>query len=184
MTELLHIGDGRYVSSTEGALVRPPPRVKILKGPRYGGKHPPPLHKPSHSRPNKRNERIELNEKIPGYSEYTSFTYKTSHRYGFVGFELGQSEGYNRKQLERLRKRAAKQVKQDMANIKKALDMPEMAEEALEGALMVLRSPNTQQTKLQAAKLILEFTKTKPVAKSEVSVNKAEEWLATLAADD
>ena len=58
--------------------------------------------------------------------------------------------------------------------------MTDAAEEALEGAITVLRQPSSQQTKLAAAKLTLEFTKTKPVAKSEVSVNKAEEWLASL----
>jgi hypothetical protein len=182
---LIHIGDGRYVTSVEGALTPPPPK-KINK-PKKPAKdyHPPPLNPPSHSRPNKNpRERRDRIENIPGYSEYLRFILGMAGKYGFAGFQPGQSEGYNRRQLEELRAAAIPLVKKDMANIKKQIDLPEMAEEALEGALTVLRTPNSQQTKLAAAKLILEFTKTKPVAKSEVSVNKAEEWLATLAADD
>ena len=56
--------------------------------------------------------------------------------------------------------------------------------EAMTGALTVLRNPNSQQTKLAAAKLLLDFSKTKPVAKSEVSINAAEAWLASLADDN
>jgi len=182
---LIHIGDGRYVTSVEGALTPPPPKVKHKADKVAKDYHPPPLHTPSHSRPNKDpRERRNRIEKIPGYSEYLRFIFKTSHKYGFVGFQPGQSEGYNRRQLAKLRAAAIPLVKKDMANIKKHIDLPEMAEEALEGALTVLRTPNSQQTKLAAAKLILEFTKSKPVAKSEVSVNKAEEWLTTLANDD
>lgn len=185
MNDLLHIGDGRYVVSTEGALKPPPPpRKKQPASKKAKGWHPPPLREPSHSRENKRNEKAELKAKIPGYAEYMAFTWSISGKYGFTGFKPGQVEGYNLRQLEELKKEARIRVEQDMANIKKHLDLPDMANEALEGALTVLREPSTQATKLSAAKLILEFTKSKPVAKSEVSVNKAEEWLASLAHDD
>lgn len=189
MNDLLHIGDGRYVVSTEGALWPPPPPTRNKRQGNYKGKspkgwHPPPLHEPGHSRENKRNEKAELKAKIPGYAEYLSFNGRIRGKYGFSGFKPGQVEGYNLRQLEELKKEARIRVKQDMANIKRQLNLPDMADEALEGALTVLREPGTQSMKLSAAKLILEFTKSKPVAKSEVSVNKAEEWLATLAQDD
>lgn len=55
---------------------------------------------------------------------------------------------------------------------------------ALEAAIEVLNTPSNQGTKLQAAKLILEYTKAKPASKSEVTVNKAEEWLATITSEE
>lgn len=57
------------------------------------------------------------------------------------------------------------------------------AKDAMTAALEVMRSPMSQQVKLQAAKLVLEYTMPKPVAKSEVTLNKAEDWLAAVVAD-
>lgn len=57
------------------------------------------------------------------------------------------------------------------------------ATEALEAAVVTMRSPQNQGLKLAAAKLILEYTKSKPAAKSEVSINAAEAWLAEVAVD-
>jgi len=54
---------------------------------------------------------------------------------------------------------------------------------AFESAMEVLQSPMNQTTKLQAARLILDFCKSKPVAKSEVTVQKAEDWLAAVTSD-
>lgn len=185
MNDLIHIGDGRYVVSTEGALrPPPPPRVKQTATKKAKEWHPPPLREPGHLRDTKKNEHALYSAKIPGYREYKLFVMRMAGKYGFAGFKPGQVEGYNLRQLAELKKEARKRVEQDMANIKKHLNLPDLADEALEGALTVLREPGTQSMKLSAAKLILEFTKSKPVAKSEVSVNKAEEWLATLANDD
>ena len=58
------------------------------------------------------------------------------------------------------------------------------ADEALKAALETMRTPANQQTKLAAAKLILEYTKAKPASKSEVTVNKAEEWLAAITSEE
>jgi len=72
-----------------------------------------------------------------------------------------------------------------MENIKRVMpDLNEVASEALEGALTVLRGPQKQSDKLAAAKLLLEFSMSKPVAKSQVSVNAAEEWLASIGKDE
>jgi hypothetical protein len=54
---------------------------------------------------------------------------------------------------------------------------------AFKAAVEVLESPMTQTVKLQAARLILDFCKAKPVAKSEVTVKSAEDWLAQVTAD-
>lgn len=59
----------------------------------------------------------------------------------------------------------------------------EKAEQALTAAIEVLQSPMSQSVKLQAARLILDFTKAKPAAKSEITVQKAEDWLAAVTQD-
>lgn len=56
-------------------------------------------------------------------------------------------------------------------------------EQAFTAAVEVLTAPNNQTVKLQAARLILDFCKAKPVAKSEVTVKSAEDWLAQVTAD-
>jgi hypothetical protein len=54
---------------------------------------------------------------------------------------------------------------------------------AFQSAMEVLESPMSQAIKLQAARLILDFLKAKPVSKSEVTVQKAEDWLQAVTAD-
>lgn len=187
---IIHIGDGRYVQKTEDGVFRPlpPPKTKWIQhknhhyDPDRG--HAPPEHTPKHKRPGRKNYFKLMSEKITGYPEYIKYTQEVANRYGNKGRDVGHPWGVRRGELKKLQRRAAKQVKKDMENIKKNHEVDPRAEEALEGALTVLRAPNNQTAKLHAAKLILEFTKSKPVAKSEVSVNKAEEWLASLAVDE
>lgn len=184
--DITHIGDGRYIHLKPGAALLPP-----LPPPRKGKpyKHNPerwaPVEKiPSCSKPNKKRDKSIYAATIPGYKEFTAFWHGIRAKYGFVGRKLGHPWGIREKKLSLLQKKASKQVQKDMENIKNKLELDEVAEEALTGALTVLRNPNSQQTKLSAAKLLLEFSKTKPVAKSEVSINAAEAWLASLADDD
>lgn len=55
------------------------------------------------------------------------------------------------------------------------------AEKALEVAVSIMESPAGQVAKLQAARLVLDFTKSKPVAKQEVTVKSAEDFLREIA---
>jgi hypothetical protein len=82
-------------------------------------------------------------------------------------------------------KRAHKRAVDDIEKLKKAgiLTENDMAEEALKEALIAMRGAGNAQTKLAAAKLILDFTKSKPVAKSDVTVRGAEAWLEELTKD-
>jgi hypothetical protein len=80
---------------------------------------------------------------------------------------------------------AKESAKQTMAELEKAglLDgADEQAKAALEAAVEVMRSPMDQKIKLAAARLVLDFTKSKPASKTDITVNKAEEWLAAVAA--
>jgi hypothetical protein len=58
-----------------------------------------------------------------------------------------------------------------------------MAEEALKEVLITMRGAGNQQTKLAAAKLLLEYTKAKPASKQDVTVRGAEAWLEGLVED-
>jgi hypothetical protein len=56
------------------------------------------------------------------------------------------------------------------------------AEEAMTEVVTIMKADGDKKTKLAAAKTILEFTKSKPVAKHAHAVNAAEAWL--LAVED
>lgn len=58
------------------------------------------------------------------------------------------------------------------------------AAEALETAVEIMRTPVHNRDRLQAAKIILDFTKIKPVAKSEVTIGNAEAFLTSLLDDE
>jgi hypothetical protein len=58
------------------------------------------------------------------------------------------------------------------------------AVEALEFNLTTMRGAHDIRSRLAAAAKVLEYTKSKPVAKSEVTLNKAEDWLASVAASE
>jgi flagellum-specific peptidoglycan hydrolase FlgJ len=93
-------------------------------------------------------------------------------------------DGYTKSTSKRLWTIARKKAMSDLENIKKvAPPENEAAEEALLTALTVMRAPGDSRNKLAAAKLVLEFTKAKPQAKSEVTLKSAENWLASLAED-
>ena len=60
----------------------------------------------------------------------------------------------------------------------------EYAVEALKTAVEIMREPAQNRDKLTAARMVLDFTKTKPVSKSEVTVGKAEAFLESLLVSD
>ncbi len=190
---VIDIGDGRFVEFTEGALLVPPP--------------PPPKPKKPWVPPKKRNG----NDKsvvIRGFkfkcdprpadrknrgnpnlqaSKSQALLDWAARRAGQLlaltaqGRALGTPAGMTKKKADALWAVARRKAKIDMANIKKSMDLPAAAEEALTSALEVMRSPMTQTMKLSAAKLVLDFTMAKPAAKSDVTIASAELWLAGLA---
>ena len=60
----------------------------------------------------------------------------------------------------------------------------EYAKEALTTAVEVMRVPGETRERLAAARLVLDFTKSRPAAKQEVTIGKAEEFLSSLLVDD
>ena len=95
----------------------------------------------------------------------------------------GVPDGMTREQAAPIWEASRQRAKEDMAKLQEAgVINPDdtNANEAMQNALEVMRSPMNQDMRLKAAKLVLEYTKAKPVSKSEVTVNAAEAWLASL----
>lgn len=56
----------------------------------------------------------------------------------------------------------------------------EYSQEALKAAVAIMREPSQNRDKLTAARLVLDFTRSKPAASVEVTVGKAESFLSSL----
>jgi len=101
------------------------------------------------------------------------------------GRPRGVPDGYRREQIEPLRAKAKKEAKKVVTIMAEKYGIEdEYAKEALTTAVEVMRVPGETRERLAAARLVLDFTKTKPVAKSEVTIGKAEEFLSSLLEDD
>lgn len=100
---------------------------------------------------------------------------------------IGVPDGMRKHTAEKLWAKARKSASKTMTELKKAGALEGMdprVEEALEAAMSTMRSPQRQEIKLAAARLVLDFLKSKPATKTDLTVNKAEQWLADLASDD
>ena len=60
----------------------------------------------------------------------------------------------------------------------------EYQKEALTTAVEVMRLVGETRERLAAARLVLDFTKSKPASKSDVSISRAEDFLASLLQED
>ena len=58
------------------------------------------------------------------------------------------------------------------------------AKNALETAVEIMGVPGETRERLAAARLVLDFTKSRPASKQEVTIGKAEEFLASLLDED
>jgi len=97
------------------------------------------------------------------------------------GRPLGVPDGHSKETIKPVVDQAKEDAKKAVSIMKKEYDIEDpRAEEALETAVEIMRTPVHNRDRLQAAKLILDFTKVKPVAKSEITVGKAEEFLSSL----
>lgn len=103
---------------------------------------------------------------------------------GKKGSRLGVPDGYTKEEAHALRKAAeteAKEIIQKMADEGIITKEEALGNEALEFAISVVRAKvDPTRERLNAAKLVLEFTKSKPASKVEATVTKAEDFLAAL----
>jgi len=103
------------------------------------------------------------------------------------GRPAGSINGYTGTEVRKMRAIAKDEAKR-MVRImeKKGFEIPEneYAREAIEAAVETMRMEAiSPKDKLTAARLVLDFTKSKPAAQTEVTVKKAEDFLAEIAKD-
>jgi len=102
-----------------------------------------------------------------------------------AGRPQGVPDGYRKHEIEPLRAKAQKEAEKVVEIMAEKYDIEsDYAKEALQCAVEIMRVPAATRERLAAARLVLDFTKQKPVAKSEVTVGKAEEFLASLLTED
>lgn len=107
---------------------------------------------------------------------------------GMWGRRKGHQDGVRLKDylktLEKAKATAEKAIRlMEDKNIWKADN--DVAGKAMQAAIEVMESQiGTTDSKLKAAKVILEFTQTKPVQKNETTIKSAEDFLAALMQED
>lgn len=102
-----------------------------------------------------------------------------------AGRPKGVPDGYRREQIEPIRAREKKEAKRIVEIMSKEYSIEdEYAKAALETAVEVMRVPGDNRERVAAARLVLDFTKSRPVAKSELAISKAEDFLAGLLEED
>ena len=95
----------------------------------------------------------------------------------------GVPDGYTNEQILPIRKKAKEEARKVVEIMAEQIE-DDYSKEALTTAVEIMRVPQDSRSRIAAARLVLDFTKSKPVAKSEIAVAKAEEFLASLLDND
>lgn len=109
-------------------------------------------------------------------------------RKGTDTFRSGVPDGMRKDEADKLWAKAQNSAKETITAMEKngvfAAEEDPRAVEALEFNITTMRGKHDIRARLAAAAKVLEYTKSKPVAKSEVTLNKAEDWLAQVSASE
>lgn len=98
-----------------------------------------------------------------------------------VGRKKGQPDGIRWDEYKVVSEKAQAEAKEIVKVMAEKFNIEnQYAKEALETAVTIMREPQSVDNKLKAAKLVLEYTKEKPSQKSEVTVQRAEDFLAAI----
>lgn len=139
----------------------------------------PPKEKKFPQKAPKRNYFAELAKTPEGrqkLSEYAK-TKGTKKR----GRPVGVPDGHSAATIAPIRKKAKIEAKRVVKIMSEKFNIEDQYEkEALETAVEVMRMDGQVRERLAAARLVLDFTKSKPATKSDVSISKAEDFLASL----
>lgn len=102
-----------------------------------------------------------------------------------AGRPKGVPDGYRKETIEPLRQKAKQEAKKVVEIMSDKYNIEdEYQKEALSTAVEVMRLVGETRERLAAARLVLDFTKSKPASKSDVSISKAEDFLASLLQED
>lgn len=97
------------------------------------------------------------------------------------GRPMGVVDGHTSETLKPIREQSRKDAKRIVAIMADEYNIDDSyAKEALQTAVEIMREPAQNRDKLTAARMVLDFTKTKPTSKSEVTIGKAEAFLSSL----
>lgn len=97
------------------------------------------------------------------------------------GRPVGVPDGHTLETIKPIRERAKSDAKRIVTVMADKYDIEDdYQKEALETAVEVMRQDGQTRERLQAARLVLDFTKSKPATKSDVSISKAEDFLVSL----
>jgi hypothetical protein len=102
-----------------------------------------------------------------------------------AGRPQGTPDGYTLEAITPIREQAKRDAERIVAIMSKENEIDDVyAIEALKAAVEIMREPGQNRDRLTAAIMVLDFTKTKPAAKSEVTIGKAEAFLESLLVAD
>ena len=102
-----------------------------------------------------------------------------------AGRPQGTPDGYTLEAITPIREQAKRDAERIVAIMSKENEIDDVyAIEALKAAVEIMREPGQNRDRLTAARMVLDFTKTKPAAKSEVTIGKAEAFLESLLVAD
>ena len=98
-----------------------------------------------------------------------------------AGRPRGTPDGYRLEDIKPIREKAKIEAKKVVNVMSKKFDIEdEYSKEALGAAVEIMRVPGETRERLAAARLVLDFCRSKPAASSNVTIGKAEDFLATL----
>ena len=101
------------------------------------------------------------------------------------GRPRGVPDGYRKAEIEPIREAAKERAAKAVKIMSEKYDIEDQyAQDALRTAVEVMQVPGETRERLAAARLILDFCKSKPASKQEVTIGKAEEFLASLLDED
>lgn len=138
----------------------------------------PPLKKKHPQKAPKRNYFSTLMDTPEGRAKRKAWSTKRRKK---GGRPVGTPDGHRLNVIEPIRKEIKLEAKQVVALMIKKLDIKDTYQtEALEAAVEIMRCPGAGRDRLAAARLILDFTMSKPVAQAQLSITRAEDFLASL----
>ena len=102
-----------------------------------------------------------------------------------AGRPQGVPDGHTAETIAPVRAQAKKDAEKEVKIMTEKYNIEdEYQKEALKTAVEVMRIDGQTRERLAAARLVLDFTKSKPASKSDVSISRAEDFLASLLTDE
>ena len=150
------------------------------KNPRL--KSPKKIKNPNMARPPSKNPFARQHQTPEGRANFRQMLQVRENK---GGRPRGTPDGYTAEAIAPIRLQAKKDAERIVKIMAKENEIDdEHAIEALKTSVEIMREPGQTRDRLTAARMVLDFTKTKPISKSEVTIGKAEAFLESLLADD